>query len=919
MYKLVFVAIASLSFVANPSLIHAAQAPQSAAAGEAVQEDGLIFNWKNAPWPDVIDWFAEQAGFVVDAAAQYPEGTFSLKSDRPLSPVEAIDEINHKLRLSDPAKVLLRNGNRLFLVDANVELPGALVETVMITDLNNRGKYEPLQAMFDVSGLELDGIKEQVLQRVNSHNEPFFQIYPDTNEMFVRESGENLRFIRDIIDRAKMSKTPSYTTMDLKHISAELFVDRIAKIHGLDENNRSDDLIVLIDSTPGTQRLIIRGTPEKILDIEKLAAISDVEMDAIAGSDDDPLITRRYPVKRDTQETFEVLDRLLFEEGGGARIIQGSETGFITVRGRKRDHGVVGEYLGLLEENSGGFRTVELTNGNATGIAADTQVVLGITSENLAESVKLLPDDDRDFIMVKGTPIQVTEAVQIIEELDRKAAPVTDGLRTIRRAIPMSAGDRDRILESFTDVWPTMGRDNPFEVRPPLSEEKDGGLFRKREKRPSDWLDDQGSVLKQRLFEYAVIASPSFAMGLSQSYLQSPDDPSPGDKINPESYQLPEQIKSVPGAPMRIWGTEFGIIIESEDLDAGDDAVYLVDQLLGEESEEVKPQIYQLKHVEATYMKSKLEAYYGLSDGGGGGGGGLLTDIADNVMGDAAGGMVDSLFGGGGGASAASTLEGDVTIHADSRLNYLWVMGATENDLVLIDAAIRITDVSTSPQNPETAGQFFVIVVKHRDPEEIKTAVESFMEPYFKDPDSGQQGGGNEAANMMKAMRQAMGGGGGGGGGETEDKKPRGYLSVDKKTGQLHFLGPESIFVQVQRYVNSVDVPEVETPRKIVVYNVEDPKGVAAALRDLLGSDKVEVVGGEDKEEGEAGAEGASGNSQNQNSKAAAEAQQKQQQAAAASMMQAIGRARAAQQRGGGGGGRGGQRGGGGGRGRGGR
>lgn len=771
-YKFVIVVVATLSFVSNSSLALVAPAQQNAAGAQ--QEEGLVFNWDGAPWPDVIDWFGDQAGFIVDPAAQYPEGTFSLKSDRPLSPVESIDEINHKLRLSTPPKTLLRRGKRLYLVDANVELPFELVETVEVTDLNNRGKYEPLQVIFDVSGLNLEEIEDQIRQRVQPHNERFFQTYPDTNQIFVRESGENLRFMRDRIDQAKMGSTPSYTVMMLKHISAELFIQQVSSFHNLDESNRNEDqsLIIQVDPTPGSQRLIVRGTPEKIKDLERLASVIDVEAKAIEMSGDDPPVTRRYMITRDTKETFDIIDRLLFEEGGGARVIQGEETGSITVRGRKRDHAIVEEYLGLLAENAGGFKTVELTNGGATDIAADTQMILGITSENLAESVKLLPDDDRDFIMVKGTPIQVTEAVQVIEELDRKSAPVTDGLRTKRRVISMAPGDRDRILESFTDVWPTMGRDNPFEVRKPKPSPDDGSLFRKREAEQKDWLDDQGSILRQRLFEYAVLASPSFAMTMSQSFLQSPDDPSPGDKMNPESYQLPDQIKSQPGAPLRVWGTEFGIIIECDDLDAGDDAVYLVDQLLGEESEDAKPRIYQIKFVEASYLKSKLESMYGLSSDSGGGGGGLLTGIADNVMGDAAGGMVDSLFGGGGGGSSASaSLEGDITIVVDGRLNYLWIFGATENDLEQLDQVIEILDVATSPQNPETAGQLFEIIIKHRDPEEIKTAVETLMEPYFKD-EGGQQGGGggNEAANMMKAMRQAMGGGGGGGGGEEEKK-----------------------------------------------------------------------------------------------------------------------------------------------------
>ena len=204
----------------------------------------------------------------------------------------------------------------------------------------------------------------------------------------------------------------------------------------------------------------------------------------------------------------------------------------------------------------------------------------------------MLANTERDFIMLKGTPNQVAEAIQIIEELDSKSAPVSDGPRTVRRVISMNAAERDRILESFEDVWPTMGRDNPFDVRKPQSKAEDGSLFRRNEKRKSleEMLKEQGSVLRGRLFEVAACMNPSMAMRLSDTVLQAPGraipgdpfpgdhEPSPGDEViqDADGYKLPPQIKSVPGAPVKIWGTEYGIIIESQDLDAGDDAEYLV-------------------------------------------------------------------------------------------------------------------------------------------------------------------------------------------------------------------------------------------------------------------------------------------------------------------------------------------------------
>ena len=904
---------------------------------DAAQETGLEFNFNKADWPTVIEWYADQAGLILESVDQFPEGTFSLVSDGPMSPVDAIDEINHKLRLSEPPKTLLRNGVRLYLVDAESDLPAELVETIDVRELDKRGKYEPLQVVFDVSGLNLEDIENQIDQRVQDYNKGFLQTYPVSKQIFVRESGENLRFIRDVIERAKKNLM-KYSSYRLKHISAEMFLDQISPFFELDESYRNPDgtLIVSIDSAPGSQRLILRSTPDLLEEFKLAAAEVDVEVGAGDTVEAEKKYIQQYPVARDSEETFNIIDRLLFDEGRGARVIQGSETGKITVQGTKKDHELVLEVLNM-QANSGGFAIVQLKNGDAGDILLAVQNLMGITVENAADGPTMIANTDRDFIMVRGTPQQVTEVKQYIGQLDEYSAPVTDGLRTVRRVIPMSEGDRDRILDSIEDFWPTMGRDNPFsignpfDIRKPKETEDSESLLRKnKSSQQNSRLPVRRGVSGRRIQfqssmnrigdEAAGVVAAAFPVAstlISAAVIQSPDDPSPGD-FQKDGYQPPRQIKSVPGAPVRVWGTPYGIIIESKDFDAGDDVEYLIDQQLTEESEIARPTIYQLKHVEASYMKSLLEIIYGLeSSDGGGGGSGLLGGIADNVMGEAGSGMMDSLFGGGlGGGSGTSALEGDVTLGVDGRLNYMIVMGATNSDLDMIDSTVDLFDIPTSPQEPEIGGQIYKIQIQHRDPEEVKALVDSILEMYFKDGEEGGGGGGggrNDAANMMKMMQALSGRGGGGGGASTQDVKARGYLGVDLKTSQLIFMGPKSIFRQVEAIVAAIDLPEVEVPRVMVQLDLGElePTDALRKLKEILGGDKIDDSASDEKEGSEGGAVGGQGGNRN-----AAESsdQQKAQEAARNNFIQMM-QQRARQQGGGargqGGGGRGGQGGGG--------
>ena len=56
----------------------------------------LRFNFRYQPWDEVLDWFAQQAGWslVLDTP---PQGTFNYVDDREYTPAEAIDLLNKVL------------------------------------------------------------------------------------------------------------------------------------------------------------------------------------------------------------------------------------------------------------------------------------------------------------------------------------------------------------------------------------------------------------------------------------------------------------------------------------------------------------------------------------------------------------------------------------------------------------------------------------------------------------------------------------------------------------------------------------------------------------------------------------------------------------------------------------------------------
>jgi hypothetical protein len=286
------------------------------------------------------------------------------------------------------------------------------------------------------------------------------------------------------------------------------------------------------------------------------------------------------------------------------------------------------------------------------------------------------------------------------------------------------------------------------------------------------------------------------------------------ETVNPsDGYSAPPQLPSMPGAPITVESTEYGIVLRSDDFDALDDLVYEIEQLLGSESSVQKPTFIYLKHREASTMMSQLEQFFGLADSSSAGGGNPMAGMVDNMLGGGAGGMLDSILGGGGGggATASMELEGDVRFTMDVKFNVILVAGATRRDIDLIEYFVETFDQPDPPQSIELVGDFYTIPVRFVDPTELKTLIEGQLPGLL---DSGQDDGGgakqnNDAANMMKMMQAAMGGKGGkGGGSDPEEEKPKAFLGVDTINSQLLVTGPHAIYLEVLKRVEMLDVQQ---------------------------------------------------------------------------------------------------------------
>ncbi len=91
-------------------------------------------------------------------------------------------------------------------------------------------------------------------------------------------------------------------------------------------------------------------------------------------------------------------------------------------------------------------------------------------------------------------------------------------------------------------------------------------------------------------------------------------------RVRSQDYRPAPQVASIPGAPIEVQFTEYGIVLRSDDLDALDDIERLIQEQLDAESAVQLPTFFFLKYRKADSMKAQLEQHFGIDSGGGGDG-----------------------------------------------------------------------------------------------------------------------------------------------------------------------------------------------------------------------------------------------------------------------------------------------------------
>ncbi len=186
--------------------------------GSKPTDGKLSFNFRYAPWSDVLTLFAEAADLTLDLN-QVPPGTFNYRDNQEYTPEEALDVLNGYLL---PRGYILVKRNR-FLAAVNIDdgIPPNLVPNVTIEELPTRGKNELLSVVIPLQGIEAVDAEKEVEALLGPQGK--VSSLSAANSLVVTDIGSNLRRVHRLLQNVTAKSDPeelSFQSYSLRYIPA---------------------------------------------------------------------------------------------------------------------------------------------------------------------------------------------------------------------------------------------------------------------------------------------------------------------------------------------------------------------------------------------------------------------------------------------------------------------------------------------------------------------------------------------------------------------------------------------------------------------------------------------------------------------------------------------------------------------------
>lgn len=518
-------ATATASFAARPakstasgdSDVAATGASGGGAAAGKGDEATLSFNFRYAPWADVLKLFADAANLTLDLN-DTPPGTFNYYDDKSYTVTEAMDVLNGYLL---PKGYVLIRRNR-FLVSLNIDngIPPSLLPTITVDELPKRGANELVIVDVPLEGFEADKIVGEVKELVG----PWGKVaaMKNTNSLNIMDTGSNIsRIVRLLKAGAPIGdKETAFRSIALKHISSADAERTVRRLFGLnpavttttqpqfgfqqfgggggfpqfggfngfrggddrnrggDDRNRGGDFQrpqsmaaspstpsayagkIQVTADPRTNHLLIAASASLVKVVEDVVKSIDVDTGEKV-TDAGPAYLKAYVVAgSDAAQVAQTLNSVM----PGLVVGQDTRSGKIHVQATREEHAQIERLIQTLAgEASGSVAVINLTKSDPIQVTN--------TLRNLFANEPKAPTIEADALgrrlLIRGSADQLAQVKILLQNLGEAGVnPQDESAKVDRGPVrTMNLGGRDPqdVLPLIQKMW-DAGQRNPIRV-----------------------------------------------------------------------------------------------------------------------------------------------------------------------------------------------------------------------------------------------------------------------------------------------------------------------------------------------------------------------------------------------------------------------------------------------------------------------
>lgn len=482
-------------------------------------EKKLSFNFRFAPWSEVLKLFAEELDLSLDLNV-VPPGTFNYLDRNEYTPTEALDIINGYLLTK--GYCLVRRDDFLVCVNIDEPIPPSLIPNVSPNELESRGKNELLTVIFPLEGVDVT----QMAAEVNEVKGPQGKVVglKSTNSLLVTDIGTNLTRIREMLKgvtarggpndisfrsypvkhievtdaesivRALLGVTPSLTNVSSSSANANTgrndsrggFRGRPSGMQrggerdgGNDQRNgqneqggspRADNAPVRVAIDARTNQLLVTATLAQHVLIDQALKTIDVEGDEsqFSPSSNRPYLKVYQVSGADTVEVTKTINSLI----PGVVVNEDARNRKIHIQATPNQHRQVESLIAQMDGlGNRQMAVIPLSRLEPVSVSATIRSLFTKDGEN---APIIEADQYGQQLLVRANPEQLTQIRALLTQLGEDGTPHSARMdNSLARTIQLSGRDPAEILPLLQKMW-NANNDAPIQVINPSSPGRSG-------------------------------------------------------------------------------------------------------------------------------------------------------------------------------------------------------------------------------------------------------------------------------------------------------------------------------------------------------------------------------------------------------------------------------------------------------------